>query len=114
MGFQCADIAEGETSFPEVPHEYIQDTELRRSGGYRGILHRKNLKTRPYFLEGRVVHIAVSRQLSAISFFVFLAISKFHTPSAVPQLNENRYILKPQRSPSQLFVKLCQFPQQRQ
>jgi parvulin-like peptidyl-prolyl isomerase len=37
-------IAEGETSFPEVAHEYIQDTELRRSGGYRGILHRKNLK----------------------------------------------------------------------
>ena len=37
-------IAEGETSFPEVAHQYIQDTELRRSGGYRGILHRKNLK----------------------------------------------------------------------
>jgi parvulin-like peptidyl-prolyl isomerase len=37
-------IAEGETSFPEVAHEYIQDTELRRAGGYRGILHRKNLK----------------------------------------------------------------------
>ncbi len=37
-------IAEGEMSFPEVAHEYIQDTELRRSGGYRGILHRKNLK----------------------------------------------------------------------
>jgi parvulin-like peptidyl-prolyl isomerase len=37
-------IAEGETSFPEVAHQYIQDTELRRSGGYRGILNRKNLK----------------------------------------------------------------------
>jgi parvulin-like peptidyl-prolyl isomerase len=37
-------IAEGEMSFPEVAHQYIQDTELRRSGGYRGILHRKNLK----------------------------------------------------------------------
>jgi parvulin-like peptidyl-prolyl isomerase len=37
-------IAEGETSFPEVAHQYIQDTELRRCGGYRGILHRKNLK----------------------------------------------------------------------
>ena len=37
-------IAEGEMSFPEVAHEYIQDRELRRSGGYRGILHRKNLK----------------------------------------------------------------------
>jgi parvulin-like peptidyl-prolyl isomerase len=37
-------IAEGEMSFPEVAHEYIQDTELRRSGGYRGILHRKDLK----------------------------------------------------------------------
>jgi parvulin-like peptidyl-prolyl isomerase len=31
-------------SFPEVAHQYIQDTELRRSGGYRGILHRKDLK----------------------------------------------------------------------
>jgi parvulin-like peptidyl-prolyl isomerase len=37
-------IAEGEMSFPEVAHEYIQDTELRRAGGYRGILHRKDLK----------------------------------------------------------------------
>jgi parvulin-like peptidyl-prolyl isomerase len=37
-------IAEGEMSFPEVAHQYIQDTELRRSGGYRGILHRKDLK----------------------------------------------------------------------
>jgi len=37
-------IAEGEMSFPEVAHQYIQDTELRRSGGYRGILHRKELK----------------------------------------------------------------------
>jgi len=32
-------IAEGETSFPEVAHQYIQDTELRRSGGYRGIVN---------------------------------------------------------------------------
>lgn len=37
-------IAEGETSFYEVAHQYIQDRELRRSGGYRGILNRKNLK----------------------------------------------------------------------
>jgi parvulin-like peptidyl-prolyl isomerase len=37
-------IAEGETSFPEVAHQYILDTELRRIGGYRGILHRKDLK----------------------------------------------------------------------
>jgi len=31
-------------SFYEVAHQYIQDTELRRSGGYRGILQRKDLK----------------------------------------------------------------------
>ncbi|HEY9602639.1 MAG TPA: peptidylprolyl isomerase [Allocoleopsis sp.] len=37
-------IAEGETSFYEVAHQYIQDTELRRRGGYRGILNRKELK----------------------------------------------------------------------
>jgi parvulin-like peptidyl-prolyl isomerase len=27
-----------------VAHQYIQDTELRRRGGYRGILNRKDLK----------------------------------------------------------------------
>jgi parvulin-like peptidyl-prolyl isomerase len=38
-------IAEGEISFPsEVAHQYIQDTELRRTGGYRGTLSRKALK----------------------------------------------------------------------
>jgi parvulin-like peptidyl-prolyl isomerase len=37
-------IAEGEMSFHEVAHQYIQDKELRRSGGYRGILQRKDLK----------------------------------------------------------------------
>jgi parvulin-like peptidyl-prolyl isomerase len=37
-------IAKGETSFPSVAHQYIQDTELRRTGGYRGTLSRKALK----------------------------------------------------------------------
>lgn len=37
-------IAEGEMSFSEAAHQYIQDTELRRSGGYRGILYRSNIK----------------------------------------------------------------------
>lgn len=37
-------IAEDETSFYEVACQYIQDTELRRCGGYRGILNRKDLK----------------------------------------------------------------------
>ena len=37
-------IQEGEMCFPEVAHQYIQDTELRRSGGYRGIVRRKYLK----------------------------------------------------------------------
>ena len=37
-------ITEGEISFYEVARQYIQDTELRRSGGYRGIVRRKDLK----------------------------------------------------------------------
>ncbi|MBN3942783.1 peptidylprolyl isomerase [Nostoc sp. NMS9] len=37
-------IKEGEISFYDVAHKYIQDTELRRKGGYRGIVHRKNIK----------------------------------------------------------------------
>ncbi|MGI2904378.1 peptidylprolyl isomerase [Tolypothrix sp. VBCCA 56010] len=37
-------IKEGEMSFYDVAHKYIQDTELRRQGGYRGIVHRKDLK----------------------------------------------------------------------
>jgi parvulin-like peptidyl-prolyl isomerase len=31
-------------SFYDVAHKYIQDTELRRKGGYRGIVRRKDLK----------------------------------------------------------------------
>ena len=34
----------GEISFYEIAHEYIQDIELRRSGGYRGKLRRQDLK----------------------------------------------------------------------
>jgi parvulin-like peptidyl-prolyl isomerase len=37
-------IAEKETSFWEVAHHYIKEPELRRQGGYRGILKRKDLK----------------------------------------------------------------------
>jgi parvulin-like peptidyl-prolyl isomerase len=37
-------IQEGEMSFPDVAHRYIQDTELRRCGGYRGRVHRTDLK----------------------------------------------------------------------
>jgi parvulin-like peptidyl-prolyl isomerase len=37
-------IQEGEVSFHEVARQYIQDKELFRSGGYRGIVHRKELK----------------------------------------------------------------------
>ena len=37
-------LKEGETSFYDIAHEYIQDTELRRSGGYRGIVKRQDLK----------------------------------------------------------------------
>ena len=37
-------IKEGEMSFYDIAHKYIQDTELRRQGGYRGIVKRKELK----------------------------------------------------------------------
>ncbi|HEY9835201.1 MAG TPA: peptidylprolyl isomerase [Stenomitos sp.] len=37
-------LTEGEINFYEITHQYIQDKELRRSGGYRGILQRKDLK----------------------------------------------------------------------
>ncbi|NJR65878.1 MAG: peptidylprolyl isomerase [Leptolyngbyaceae cyanobacterium CRU_2_3] len=37
-------IQEGEISFHEVSHQYIQDLELRRCGGYRGPLARTDLK----------------------------------------------------------------------
>lgn len=38
------ELREGEVSFSEVAHQYIQDKELRRVGGYRGIVRRKELK----------------------------------------------------------------------
>src|ERR671933_1076257 len=38
-------LQEGEMSFFEIAQQYIQDTELRRKGGYRGILRRKELKS---------------------------------------------------------------------
>jgi parvulin-like peptidyl-prolyl isomerase len=37
-------IKEGETSFYDVAHQYIQDTELRRRCGYRGKVNRQDLK----------------------------------------------------------------------
>ncbi|PIG94024.1 peptidylprolyl isomerase [Gloeocapsopsis sp. IPPAS B-1203] len=37
-------ITEKEISFSEVASQYIEEPELRRCGGYRGILHRKDLK----------------------------------------------------------------------
>jgi parvulin-like peptidyl-prolyl isomerase len=37
-------IKEGEMSFYDVAHRYIQDMELRRKGGYREIVRRKDIK----------------------------------------------------------------------
>lgn len=37
-------LQEGEMSFYEVAHQYIQDPELRRSGGYRGLMRRTDLQ----------------------------------------------------------------------
>ncbi|MBI4781888.1 MAG: peptidylprolyl isomerase [Oscillatoriophycideae cyanobacterium NC_groundwater_1537_Pr4_S-0.65um_50_18] len=36
-------LQEGELSFHSVAHQYIRDSELRRSGGYRGLLYRTDL-----------------------------------------------------------------------
>mgnify|MGYP003551066875 FL=1 len=38
------EIQEGEISFPEAAQQYIQDTELRRKGGYRGKVNRTDMK----------------------------------------------------------------------
>lgn len=37
-------VNEEDISFPEIAHQYIQDTEQRRYGGYQGIQSRKDLK----------------------------------------------------------------------
>ena len=37
-------ISEGESGFPEVAHQYIQEPELRRRGGYRGVVSRQEMK----------------------------------------------------------------------
>ncbi|MDJ0703174.1 MAG: peptidylprolyl isomerase [Leptolyngbyaceae cyanobacterium MO_188.B28] len=37
-------LEEGEISFWEAAHQYIQEPELRRTGGYRGLLRRKDLR----------------------------------------------------------------------
>ena len=37
-------LQEGEMSFFEIAQQYIQDTELRRRGGYRGTVWRKEMK----------------------------------------------------------------------
>ena len=37
-------IQEKEMSFSDVAHKYIQDTELRRQGGYKGVVNRKKMK----------------------------------------------------------------------
>ena len=39
-----SNMKEGEMSFYDVAHKYIQDVELRRQGGYLGVLRRKDLK----------------------------------------------------------------------
>ena len=36
-------VKEGEKSFYDVAHQYIQDVELRRQCGYRGVMGRQNL-----------------------------------------------------------------------
>ncbi|MCG8367961.1 MAG: peptidylprolyl isomerase [Pseudanabaenales cyanobacterium] len=37
-------LKEGEISFWETAHQYIQEPELRRSGGYQGLLRRRDLR----------------------------------------------------------------------
>ncbi|MBE9146591.1 peptidylprolyl isomerase [Planktothrix mougeotii] len=38
------ELQDGETTFFEIAQEYIEDKELRRIGGYRGILQRQQMK----------------------------------------------------------------------
>lgn len=38
------EIQEKDNNFHEIAHQYIENPELRRNGGYKGILHRKDLK----------------------------------------------------------------------
>jgi PPIC-type PPIASE domain len=62
-------IREGEMSFYDVAHKYIRDTELRRKGGYLGIVRRQDLKpeisaavfaaTAPQFLKPIVSSIGI-------------------------------------------------------
>ena len=40
----CYSLQEGEINFHEVAHQYIQEPELRRKGGYRGPILRTDLK----------------------------------------------------------------------
>lgn len=44
MELYCA-LREGEISFHEIARQYITEPSLRRSGGYRGIVNRKELKS---------------------------------------------------------------------
>jgi parvulin-like peptidyl-prolyl isomerase len=44
MELYCA-LREGEISFHEIARQYIAEPSLRRSGGYRGIVSRKELKS---------------------------------------------------------------------
>ena len=37
-------LKEGEIGFWETAHQYIQEPEIRRAGGYRGLLRRKDLR----------------------------------------------------------------------
>ena len=37
-------LSEGEMGFPEMAHQYIEDQSLRRTGGYRGLVRRQELK----------------------------------------------------------------------
>ena len=62
-------IKEGEISFYDVAHKYIQDTELRRKCGYLGIVRRQDLKpeisaavfaaTPPQFLKPIVTSVGI-------------------------------------------------------
>lgn len=38
------ELKEGETTFAEIAYQYIKDKELRRKGGYLGMVNRKEMK----------------------------------------------------------------------
>lgn len=78
-------IQEGEFSFWDIAHKYIQDRELRRCGGYQGVLRRTELKPE---LSAAVFAAKPPQILKPISVDKYTYLI-FVEEIIQPQLNEN-------------------------